>query len=193
MPSLPALAAFAALGYLCGSIPFGLLLTRLFAGKDVREVGSRNIGATNVVRAAGKLPGALTLLLDAAKGALPAYLALHAGGFRLAAPAGLCAFLGHLYPPWLRFRGGKGVATALGVFAVLAPWAALCGAAAYGAILALTRVSALGSLGGAAVVLIAAIALRAPAEVIALCAVIDALILWRHRGNLAELRHKRAH
>ncbi|HTT70768.1 MAG TPA: glycerol-3-phosphate acyltransferase, partial [Anaeromyxobacteraceae bacterium] len=119
MKSLFLLGAF-----LLGSVPFGLLLTRLFTGEDVRRVGSGNIGASNVTRAAGRTAGALTLLLDAAKAALPMLLvrALAGAGDQAegwVVATGLAAFLGHLYPPWLRFRGGKGVATALGVFLVL--------------------------------------------------------------------------
>ncbi len=147
-----------AAAYLLGSIPFGVLVTRVLAGKDVRSVGSGNIGASNVTRAAGKAAGLVTLLLDAAKAAVPMIVALHlvAPRGREAAEAwavaiGLAAFLGHLYPIWLGFRGGKGVATALGVFAVLAPIPAAVGVAAFVAALGLTRVPAVGSLTGTAI------------------------------------------
>ncbi|MHB8416493.1 MAG: glycerol-3-phosphate 1-O-acyltransferase PlsY [Myxococcales bacterium] len=179
-----------ALPYLVGSIPFGVLVARAFAGVDVRTVGSHNIGATNVARAAGRAAGVLTLLLDALKGVGPTYLASRWGPW-VGAVAGLAAFLGHLFPIFLRGRGGKGVATALGVFAVLTPWAAAIGLATYGLVLALTRVSALGSLAGSGAVLIAAALFRYPASAIALCAVINLLILWRHRGNLADLARAR--
>ncbi len=179
------------LPYVIGSIPFGVLLARAFSGVDVRTVGSHNIGATNVVRAAGKTAGVLTLILDALKGALPTLAARAWLGLVPGCLVGLCAFLGHLFPIFLKGKGGKGVATALGVFAVLAPWAALVGLVTYGAVLGLTRVSALGSLSGAGAVLAAAALLRYPREVLILCAAIDLLILWRHRSNLAQLARRR--
>jgi glycerol-3-phosphate acyltransferase PlsY len=141
--------------YLLGSVPFGVVLTRLLTGKDVRSVGSGNIGASNVTRAAGKLAGVLTLLLDAAKAAIPMVLALRffAAEGRTTADSwavavGLAAFFGHIYPLWLGFKGGKGVATALGVFLVLAPVPALLAVAAFGGAFAVTRVPAVGSLLG---------------------------------------------
>ncbi len=144
--------------YLLGSIPFGLVLTRLVAGKDVRTVGSGNIGASNVARAAGKVAGVLTLVLDAAKAAVPMLLARHFfadAGPRTAdawaVTVGVAAFLGHLFPVWLGFRGGKGVATALGVFLVLAPIPALLAVGVFGIAFAITRIPAVGSLAGTAV------------------------------------------
>ena len=144
--------------YLIGSVPFGLVVTRLLTGKDVRAVGSGNIGASNVARAAGKVAGVLTLVLDAAKASLPMLLAEHlsrADG-RLAqdgwsVAVGLAAFAGHIYPIWLGFKGGKGVATALGVFLVLAPIPALLALVVFGIGFAATRVPAVGSLAGTAV------------------------------------------
>ncbi|MCI0574380.1 MAG: glycerol-3-phosphate acyltransferase, partial [Myxococcaceae bacterium] len=120
-------------GYLCGSVPFGVLVARWLRGVDVRQRGSGNIGATNVARVAGKRLGLVVLLLDALKGAAPVVLAraLLPGEAALQAAAGLAAVLGHVFPVWLRLRGGKGVATALGVAAVLVPWAALAGAGVY--------------------------------------------------------------
>jgi glycerol-3-phosphate acyltransferase PlsY len=141
--------------YLLGSVPFGVVLTRLLTGRDVRTVGSGNIGASNVTRAAGKLAGILTLVLDAAKAAVPMVLALRffaargpSTAYGWAVAIGLAAFAGHLYPVWLGFKGGKGVATALGVFLVLAPIPALLAVAAFGICFALTRVPAVGSLAG---------------------------------------------
>jgi glycerol-3-phosphate acyltransferase PlsY len=137
--------------YLLGSVPFGLVLTRLFTGQDVRQVGSGNIGASNVSRAAGKKVGILTLVLDAAKASLPMLLAerLLAGEGAAAAESwavlvGLAAFAGHLYPVWLGFKGGKGVATALGVFLVLAPVPALLALVAFAVGYGTTRVAAVG-------------------------------------------------
>ena len=108
------LLAFAG-GYLCGSIPFGLLLTRMAGLGDIRAIGSGNIGATNVLRTGNKPVAALTLLLDAGKGALPALVALCYAGLDAGIAAGAGAVIGHLFPVWLRFRGGKGVATGIGV------------------------------------------------------------------------------
>ncbi len=144
--------------YLLGSIPFGVVLTWLLAGKDVRSVGSGNIGASNVARAAGKIAGVLTLVLDAAKAAIPMLLVRHLfadAGPRVAdawaVSVGLAAFVGHLFPVWLRFHGGKGVATALGVFLVLAPIPALLAVVVFGVVFSLTRIPAVGSLSGTAV------------------------------------------
>src|SRR5467141_827604 len=113
--------------YLLGSIPFGLLLTKLFGGGDVRKAGSGNIGATNVARVAGPLPGILTLLLDAAKGAAAVWLAARFSNESATWMmfAALAALIGHCFPVWLKFRGGKGVATAAGVFLMLSPLALL--------------------------------------------------------------------
>jgi len=177
------------LGYLSGSVPFGVLVTRWRRGVDVRQEGSGNIGATNVTRVAGKKLGALVLLLDALKGALPVLLsvqlqpaqpALHAG-------VGLAAFLGHVYPIWLRLHGGKGVATALVVLLALVPQAALAGALVYGVVVARRRVSSMGSLGGAVTaVAVALLTARAP-EYGLLAVLLLALVVWTHRGNIARI------
>ena len=140
--------------YLLGSVPFGVVLTRLFTGRDVRTVGSGNIGASNVARAAGKAAGILTLVLDAAKAAVPMVLARRwlgddaAGAEGWSVAVGLAAFFGHIYPLWLGFKGGKGVATALGVFLVLAPIPSLLAIVAFGVAFGVTRVPAIGSLVG---------------------------------------------
>src|SRR5580693_10479994 len=117
------LLSIPAAAYLLGSMPFGLLLGKLFGAADVRKAGSGNIGATNVARVAGPLAGILTLLLDAAKGALAVLLAARLTNDSAVwmMIAGLCALVGHCFPIWLGFRGGKGVATAAGVFLVLSP------------------------------------------------------------------------
>jgi glycerol-3-phosphate acyltransferase PlsY len=184
--------ALVLLGYLAGSIPFGVLLTRWLVGVDVRQKGSGNIGATNVTRVAGKKLGAVVLLLDALKGALPVALALRLlpGQPVLHVLVGLSAVLGHVYPVWLRLHGGKGVATALGVLVVLVPMAALAGAVVYAVILAVWRVSSLGSLAaGATAVGTSALTARAM-EYAGLSAVLFALMLWTHRSNIGRLmRH----
>ena len=183
-------AGLIVLGYLSGSIPFGLLLVRMARGVDVREEGSGNIGATNVARVSGKALGAVVLALDALKGALPVLLAREVEPAASVIPAavGLAAFAGHVAPPWLGFRGGKGVATALGVLAVLAPRAALAGALTYGVVLALLRISSVGSLlaGIAATVTAWCLPGTAPAAA-ALTSVLFAAMLWTHRGNIGRL------
>jgi glycerol-3-phosphate acyltransferase PlsY len=185
-------AALLLLGYLAGSVPFGVLLTRWLRGVDVRQSGSGNIGATNVTRVAGKKLGAVVLLLDALKGALAVALALWLmpESPRVHAAVGLAAFLGHVYPVWLKLHGGKGVATALGVLGVLAPLAALGGALVYAGLVAAWRVSSIGSLaGGVTAVAVASLTTRAP-EYAWLSALLFALILWTHRSNIQRLlRH----
>jgi acyl phosphate:glycerol-3-phosphate acyltransferase len=186
------LAALVLLGYLAGSVPFGVLVTRWARGVDVRAEGSGNIGATNVARVAGKKLGVLVLALDALKGALPVVLALRMmpDSPRVHVAVGFAAFLGHCFPVWLKFRGGKGVATALGVLLVLVPVAALAGAAVYGLVLAVTRVSSIGSLtAGVVSVGTAVFTARAP-EYAVLSGLLFAFMLWTHRSNILRLlRH----
>ena len=151
-----ALAALLVLaGYLAGSIPFGYVVGRLVLGVDVRTVGSGNIGGTNVARAGGRGLGVAVIVLDALKAIVPILVARHflGAGARadlLVVAVAVAAFVGHLFPVWLGFRGGKGVATALGIFAVLAPWAALAGIAVYVVAYLATRISSVGSLAGTA-------------------------------------------
>ena len=177
--------------YLAGSVPFGLLIAKAAAGKDVRTVGSGNIGATNVARAAGRVAAALTLLFDALKGLLPAALAARALPEPWApAACGVAAVIGHCYPIWLRFRGGKGVATGLGVALALAPIAAVCGAAVWILLYKLLRISSVGSLAGVATSLVVAAA-TAPRWSIAGLAAIAALVVIRHRPNLERLLRRK--
>jgi glycerol-3-phosphate acyltransferase PlsY len=184
-----------AIAYLLGSIPFGLLLSRAVAGVDVRKVGSGNIGATNVARAAGKWPGALTLLLDVAKSALPilaARKALGPGHPGWVVAVGLSAFAGHLFPVYLRFRGGKGVATGFGVFLVLSPWAAAAGAATWGVAFAATRIASVASLSAAGVCVVVAWMMNGGQFPVAWAVTVVAMaVLLRHRGNIARLRSHR--
>lgn len=186
------LVALLLLGYFAGSIPFGVLLTRWLRGVDVRAGGSGNIGATNVTRVAGKKVGALVLLLDAVKGSLPVGLALYLlpGEPRAHALVGLAAVVGHVFPVWLKLKGGKGVATALGVLVVLVPTAALAGAAIYIGVVAAWRVSSVGSLfAGLTAVLVAFFTARAT-EYALLTGVFFVFMLWTHRGNIQRLmRH----
>lgn len=180
-------------GYLAGSIPFGYLVGRLVLGVDVRQVGSGNIGGTNVARVGGRGWGILVIALDALKAIVPILVARRA--FAGAPHADLwvtvvavAAFVGHLFPVWLGFRGGKGVATALGIFVVLAPWAALAGMVAYLAAYAATRISSVGSLTGTIVCAAGAFLLHGPGSPIAWAGVaLAALIVLRHRDNIRRL------
>ena len=146
------LLSIPAAAYLLGSIPFGLLLGKLFGGADVRKTGSGNIGATNVARVAGPLAGIFTLLLDAAKGALAVVLAarLSDQSSTWMIIAGLCALVGHCFPIWLGFHGGKGVATAAGVFLVLCPPALLGSVILFMLVVVYWRYVSLGSMSAAA-------------------------------------------
>lgn len=172
-------------GYLLGSIPFGLILTRLTGAGDLRSIGSGNIGATNVLRTGRKGLAAATLLFDLAKGAAAVLVARHLGGE--AAFGGAAAVLGHCFPVWLRFRGGKGVATLMGVSLALAWPIGLAYAVVWLGMLAITRISSLGGMSAAVVAPVAALALdmRLAAAVLA---GLSALVLWLHRANIARLR-----
>jgi acyl phosphate:glycerol-3-phosphate acyltransferase len=175
-------------GYLLGSVPTGYILGKL-AGVDVRTVGSGNVGATNVARVVGKRLGLLTLFADVAKGLIPVIVAreLEVSLVTVAA-VGFTAFLGHLYPIFLKFRGGKGVATALGVFLGVAPLATLVFILVFAVIVASTRIVSLGSI---------ATALASPSVLwvlgystifIGMAVMIAAMITMRHRGNIQRLR-----
>jgi glycerol-3-phosphate acyltransferase PlsY len=178
-----------AAGYLAGSVPFGVLVTRVFAGQDVRAAGSGNIGATNVARVAGKGLGALVLALDAAKGAVPVWLAVRLSPELplLHVAVAAAAFLGHVFPVWLRFQGGKGVATALGVLLVLLPESAGLGFVVWLVVLATTRISSVGSLLGALVAVTSAFFFGRPLPYALLGVGLLAAMLWTHRGNLSRL------
>ncbi len=198
----------AAVAYLFGSIPWGYLLVRFVRKQDIRSVGSGNIGATNVVRSGAKGLGALTFLLDAAKGwlavvfatgvlpMLPARWIQHDAAYSshvsaAAALAALCALLGHLFPVWLGFRGGKGVATAFGVVLALAWPVALCSLGIFLLTLALFRIVSLASLCGAAAMAVAAFALPPHLGrgwvVLTVLAVVPALVAAKHRANIRRL------
>jgi len=166
-----------------------VLLTRRFAGKDVRHAGSGNIGATNVARVAGKKLGAAVLVLDALKGALPVALSMHLlpAAYLVHTAVGLAAFLGHVFPLWLKLRGGKGVATAAGVLAVLVPVAAAAGFAVFALLVALFRVASIGSLAGGLTALAVAFFLGKPIEYPLLAVVLMLMMIFTHRGNIARL------
>jgi glycerol-3-phosphate acyltransferase PlsY len=175
------------IGYALGAIPFGLILTRLAGLGDVRAIGSGNIGATNVLRTGRKSLAAATLLLDAAKGAAAVLIARwlwpDAGIEGIAA---IGAFLGHLYPVWLGFKGGKGVATLVGILAALAWPVVLVFAAVWIVTMILTRYSSLAGMIGALAAPVAAFAFARFTYVL-LFAGFALLVLWKHRGNIARL------
>jgi glycerol-3-phosphate acyltransferase PlsY len=178
-----------AAAYLLGSVSFATLLVRMFHGLDVREAGSRNAGATNVLRTAGGWLAVFTLLLDIAKGAV----AVFAMSLLTADPvwrgvAAVAAIVGHVFPVWFAFRGGKGVATALGAFFLICPWAALAVTAVFGAVVASTRLVSLGSVTAACLLPITmGLLFRARDAEVAAALVTTALLLISHRRNIARL------
>ena len=182
--------AAALLAYVVGSVPFSFIVARAFGVADVRRVGSGNVGATNVARSAGKAAGLLALLCDAGKGAGAVALAgvLFPGEPALVALAALVAVVGHMYPLWLRFEGGKGVATGLGAFALLVPEAALASLAVFAATAALSRYVSIGSIAGALTLPAVAFARRGAAPEAWAAAATAALVLVRHRSNVRRIR-----
>jgi acyl phosphate:glycerol-3-phosphate acyltransferase len=180
--------------YLLGSIPFGLLLAKWFGGGDVRKAGSGNIGATNVTRVAGPFAGILTLVFDTAKGTAAVWLAARVTNHNAIwmMLAAFAVLLGHCFPVWLKFKGGKGVATALGVFIALSPFAALSALLLFALCLAYWRFVSLGSVAAAAAMPLLIYFLWAPGHappiVIDLGTLaIAALVVFKHGGNLQRL------
>lgn len=186
--SLPPMSSYVALllGYALGSIPFGLILTRLAGTQDIRSIGSGNIGATNVLRTGRKGLAAATLLGDALKGTAAVLLAGWLIGENGALPAALGAFLGHLFPVWLGFKGGKGVATFLGVTLALVWQAALVFAAAWLTVAFVTRYSSLAALVASLLTALAAF-LLAPPQTGLLLAILTVLLWIMHRANIRRL------
>ena len=185
--SLAVLSLWAVLGYLIGSIAFGLLLARAMNLGDLRTIGSGNIGATNVLRTGNKTAAALTLVLDGAKGGVAVLLARFFAGEDAAQVAGLAAMIGHCYPVWLKFKGGKGVATFLGVILALAWPAGLacCLAWLIGALV--TRISSMGAIAAASTSTIFLVILGYGSAFI-LGIILTLLIFWRHRENIKRIR-----
>ena len=179
-------AAALAFGYLCGSIPFGLILTRLAGTADIRSIGSGNIGATNVLRTGKKGLAAATLIGDALKGTLAVLIIEHFGGRELALVAAAGAFLGHLFPVWLGFKGGKGVATYIGLLLGLAWPIAIAFCLIWLAVAALTRYSSLAALVAAAAAPVLLLGLGLPAEA-ALFGLLTLLTWIMHRANIGRL------
>ncbi|MBI2412732.1 MAG: glycerol-3-phosphate 1-O-acyltransferase PlsY [Deltaproteobacteria bacterium] len=179
--------------YLLGSVPTGIVIVRLLGGVDPRSAGSKNIGATNVGRTSGKLPGILTLIGDLFKGALPVFIA-----FRLAGPepllvslTGLAAFLGHLFPVYLGFKGGKGVATACGVMLIISPIATLLSAGVFVITVLIKRYVSLGSILAAASMPVFLSFLTRGKPFVPLGVAIGALVIIKHRENIRRLAEGR--
>jgi glycerol-3-phosphate acyltransferase PlsY len=176
-------------GYLLGSIPTGLLLTKLFSKIDPRQLGSKNIGATNVFRTAGRTLGILTLVGDLLKGVIPILLAIHWGVPDLwILIAGLSPFLGHIYPIFLGFKGGKGVATALGIYLVISPIAVVIEFFIFAAIVWKWRFISLASITCATTIPVLIAFFRSDSRIYFILSVImGALILYRHQSNIGRL------
>jgi len=194
LPSWAWLVGALAVGFLCGSVPFGVIFARL-RGVDLQKVGSGNIGATNAARALGKRMGVVVLLCDAGKAVAPILVAryvLHPPGTRwVEAAVGLGAVAGHMFPPWLRFHGGKGVATAFGVFLSIAPLPAGIAAVVWVGLYAVTRTSSIGSLVAVVVLPVSAWLLGNPLSTVLLAVSLAPLIIYRHHDNIRRLlRHE---
>ncbi|WP_347917909.1 glycerol-3-phosphate 1-O-acyltransferase PlsY [Paracoccus marcusii] len=177
---------WAIFGYLLGSVPFGLVITRALGLGDLRQIGSGNIGATNVLRTGNKGAALATLLLDSGKGAIAVLLARHFGGETAAILAGGAAFLGHCFPIWLRFKGGKGVATFLGTVIALNWPLGLIACATWALTAAITRISSLSALLAAALAPVFAWGLGRT-DIAAVAAFMAVLIFIRHHANISRL------
>ena len=182
----PLTAVALAIAYLIGSIPFSYLVARR-KGIDVRTVGSGNVGATNVMRSAGRAAGLAAFALDFLKGSLATWLALRLAGPTIAAVAAVIAVLGHMYPAWLSFKGGKGVATGAGAFLPILPVAAVIGLLTFGVVAWLTRYASVGSIAGTTALPVVAWLMRAPAASTIAAAIAAALIVWKHRENIRRI------
>lgn len=180
-------ALTAVLAYLLGSIPFGIVITRAFGLGDLRKIGSGNIGATNVLRTGNKPAALATLLLDAGKGGIAVLIARAMVGPDAAQVAALFSFLGHLFPIWLGFKGGKGVATFLGTLLVLAFPAGLAACATWAVTAAISRISSLSALVAAALSPVWLVVLGYP-QMAVLAIALAALIFARHNANIARIR-----
>ncbi len=179
-------ALAAVLGYLLGSIPFGLLLTRAAGLGDVRKIGSGNIGATNVLRTGNKKLAAATLLLDAFKATVAVIIASYVWGYEAGLIAGFLAFIGHLFPVWLGFKGGKGVATYIGVLLGVAPWTVLVFAAVWLICAKLTKYSSLSAL-VATLVIPVVLWFAVDTRFALVMALMTAISWWKHKENIKRL------
>ncbi|MBT8155301.1 glycerol-3-phosphate 1-O-acyltransferase PlsY [Epibacterium ulvae] len=184
--AVPVLLIWGLIGYLLGSIPFGLLLTRAMGLGNLREIGSGNIGTTNVLRTGSKAAAALTLFLDGGKGAAAVIAARLLAGEDAAQLAGLMAFVGHCFPAWLKFKGGKGVATFLGLMLALAWPVGIACCLTWLVSAAVSRISSMGALVAAILSSVWAL-LLGHASVIVLTILLTALVIWRHSANIQRL------
>ena len=174
--------------YLIGSISFGIIFSKLFGLPDPRTVGSGNIGATNIARSGKKLPAILTLLGDAFKGWLPVWLALQTDMLMwVVAAVGLAVFFGHLYPIYHKFKGGKGVATALGIMLAVSGWLALACLVTWVLVFAISRISSLSAIVAAALSPIYAWFLLPYKDYVLLVLVMAVMLVWRHKTNIQKL------
>jgi glycerol-3-phosphate acyltransferase PlsY len=180
-------AAAFVFGYLCGSVPFGILLTRLSGAPDLRGIGSGNIGATNVLRTGRKGLAAATLLGDMLKGTVAVLLAAHFAGHSAAVVAAIGAFLGHLFPVWLRFRGGKGVATYIGLLLGLVWPAAVLFGVAWLVVALITRYSSLAALVASALTPLFLLRWTSDLVLVAVFALLSALLWFMHRSNIQRI------
>ncbi len=181
--------AFVVCAYLLGSVSFAVLMSKAFALPDPRTYGSQNPGATNVLRSGKKAAAALTLLGDAAKGTAAVLLAQHYApdNYTLISLVALAVFLGHLFPVFLRFKGGKGVATALGVLLAINPWLGLACLGTWLLVALVFRLSSLSALSAAAAAPLYAYLLTLPREYLLLAIALSLLLIWRHKGNILNL------
>ncbi|MCW1949970.1 MAG: glycerol-3-phosphate 1-O-acyltransferase PlsY [Octadecabacter sp.] len=182
----PTLLLWAAIAYVIGSIPFGLILARVMGLGNLRDIGSGNIGATNVLRTGSKKAAALTLLLDAGKGVFVVLLARKFAAFDAAQVAAFFVMLGHCFPVWLKFRGGKGVATFLGLLYALAWPIGIAACLTWLVTAAIFRYSSLAALVAAVSTMVWALVLGVP-SIFILCSFLTALIFWRHAENIRRL------
>lgn len=181
------LLLWGALGYLLGSVPFGLVITKVFGLGDLRSIGSGNIGATNVLRTGSKPAALATLLLDSGKGAIAVLLARVLAGEDAAQLAGLAAFVGHCFPVWLGFKGGKGVATFLGTVLALAWPVGLACCATWLAAAGISRISSVGALAASALAALWMFVLGYPSMIL-LALLLAAVVWWRHSENIARIK-----
>lgn len=177
-----------AAGFLIGGIPSGLIIARLLSGKDIREHGSRNIGATNAFRVLGALPGVITLLCDALKGCIPLFLLrIISPSLLFSAVLGISLILGHDFSPYLKFKGGKGVATSLGVFMVIGPKAMLISITIWALVFALSRIVSIASLAAGIALPVLLVIAGYPLPVTMAGILASLLLAFKHKGNLQRL------
>ena len=186
MVIIPYLAA-ALFGYLLGSVPFGLVLAKMAGYGDIRKIGSGNIGATNVLRTGNKSLALATLLLDSGKGAIAVFIVLSVFNFNAAMLAGFAALLGHCYPVWLKFKGGKGVATTLGTLIALSPYVGLAACAIWLTTALIFRISSLSALVAVGFTPLIAHYLVGDPNLSGLCAAIATLVWVKHRDNIKRI------